>query len=158
MRETAKRKVRQRLVLAIVPFVLLAAGLVGWVRQEPLVLVSRTGVSIGFLPFWAAACFVVGLVFLVLLIAVGDLRHLLRWSTALLFLLWVLQFATVTGVYPQPFPSPDPNYHPPLSLWFTRWTTLSSRWWGLVLLALAVLVIAIGSRSRSRRRPSTARV
>ena len=144
-----RNQIKKRLVLAIFPLALLVAGIVEWVMQDPLVFINRTGLSAGWVPFWAAACAVVGLVLLVLLCAVGDLRHILRWSAPLFFLLWLLQFAGVAGIYPQA----SETEHPPLSWWFTRWTGLPARWWTLILLGLTVLVIAGGSRSKIGRKP-----
>jgi hypothetical protein len=145
-------QMKRRLVLAYFPLALLVVGVMVWVMEDPMVFINRTGLHVGWMPLWAAACAVVGLVLLVLLIAVGDLRHLLQWSTPLFFLLWVLQFAGAAGIYPQA----SETEHPSVFWWFTRWTGVDVRWWALVLLGLTVLVIAAVSRSKIGRKPAVA--
>ena len=136
------RKVPLRLMLVVIPLALLGAGLVEWVRLDPAFMTEggadglRVGLrlagftqfgggfSVGFLPFWPAASLVVGLVSMILLYAVGDLKDTLRWSAPLLLLLWVLQLATIVSIYPQ-----GPNTEgPPISFsyWLTRPTYIGS--------------------------------
>jgi hypothetical protein len=136
------RHLQLRLALAVLSLGLLAAGAVGWARQGPLVSVTRAGISAGFLPFWAAACLLVGVVLLVLIIAVGEPEHFLQWSSPLLFLLWVVQFAALSGLFVSSEVTKPPR------AFLVRWTMLYVRWWGLALVLLALIIIAVVSRSR----------
>lgn len=136
-----------RMTLAVFPLLLIAVGVAGMMRAQPLFHVgpgsgfwSGTDLAVVAIPFWSVICLAVGLVLLVALLAAGGPRDVAAWSALFLLVLWLLQIAKATGFYQ------GEEGIPPGSSWATRYASISSRWWGLALLALAAAAVAVGSR------------
>lgn len=144
------QNVKLRLLGVAVSVIFLMAGVASWLNAAPRLFVwdgpdiwSRTLV-VGFLPFWGASCLVVGSVALALVLSVGDLRHILTWSAAVMGLLWIGQFSGVMGLY-----LGEPGIEK-LNL-IERPASISARWWAIMLLIGVLVVVAFWSRTLASR-------
>lgn len=75
------RAAPRRLAPACLGIAFLGVGTTGWIIERPSVGIGRQGVSIGWLPFWAAAGLALGAVIVVLILAVERSRSFAAWSS-----------------------------------------------------------------------------
>ena len=139
-----KRTFPLRLAVAVVALGLAGTGVVVAVLSDLLVRVTDAGVGVMPIPFWGAMCGAIGIILLLLIVAVPDIRSLPRFSAPLLLALWLLQVSGGAGIYRWP------TQVPPGSSWFTRYTAVGAPWWGLATLLVVAAAVVVWARLKAR--------
>lgn len=123
---------------------LVGTGVVVAVLQDLYLRVGDGGLVVAPIPLWGAVCGAVGIILLLLVAAVPNIRSLPRFSAPLLLALWFLQVSGGAGIYRWP------TQLPPESNWLTRWTAVSALWWYLAVLIIVAAAVVAWARLKAQ--------
>jgi ABC-type multidrug transport system permease subunit len=106
-------------------------------------------IGIVYLPFWASASLMLGLLLLVGLFVTRSAQRRFAWLFLLLLLAYTLQITTGSGFFVLPL-TPSQESAGAVSI-FTRLTSVTAEWWTFAIMIGAVLGVGVADRLLERR-------